>query len=55
MTQVKQDAAYLYEHYKQSGKALAETLYQRIIKQNKLKNWEAQALANEFRKLIKGE
>jgi len=50
---VKQDAQYLYEHYKQSGKNLAEILYQRIVKTENLKLWEAKALANEFHKLVK--
>ena len=53
MSKVKADAAYLFEHYKQSGAGLADTLYQRIIKQENLKLWEAKALANEFRKLVK--
>lgn len=53
MSKCKQDAAYLYEHYKQGGKGLAELLYQRIIKTEKLKPWEAVALKNEFVKLLK--
>ena len=55
MSQYKTDAAYLYEHYKQSGQGLANTLYERLIKQNNLKLWEAQALKNEFLKLLKGD
>jgi hypothetical protein len=55
MSKVKSDAAYLFEHYKQSGASLANTLYQRIVKQDNLKLWEAKALANEFRKLVKSE
>lgn len=51
MTKVKQHALYLFEHYKQSGAALADTLYQRIVKTENLKLWEAKALANEFNKL----
>ena len=53
MKQVKANAMYLFEHYKQSGPGLAQTLYERIIKQNSLKLWEAKALKNEFLKLIK--
>lgn len=52
-SKVKRDAQYLYEHYKQSGKNLAEILYQRIVKTENLKLWEAKALANEFHKLVK--
>jgi hypothetical protein len=54
MSQYKADAAYLYEHYKQSGQSLANTLYERLIKQNDLKLWEAEALKREFLKLLKG-
>lgn len=54
MSQYKNDALYLYEHYKQSGESLANTLYERLIKQNSLKLWEAQALKTEFLKLCKG-
>jgi len=53
MSQYKNDALYLYEHYKQSGEGLANTLYERLIKQNSLKLWEAQALKREFLKLCK--
>jgi hypothetical protein len=53
MSKIKSDAAYLFEHYKQSGKNLAEILFNRIIKQENLKRWEAKALANEFNKLVK--
>lgn len=53
MSKAKQDAAYLFEHYKQSGEGLADTLYQRIVKTEGLKLWEAKALRDEFRKLIK--
>jgi hypothetical protein len=54
MSKYKTDAIYLYEHYKQSGAGLADTLYHRLIKQNSLKLWEAQALKREFLKLLKG-
>jgi hypothetical protein len=55
MTKAKQDAAYLYEHYIQSGKnkGFVEMLYNRVVKQEGLKLWEAKALANEFNKLVK--
>jgi hypothetical protein len=53
MTNAKIDALYLFEHYKQSGAGLADTLYQRIVKRNGLKVWEAQALKREFSKLLK--
>lgn len=53
MSKVKLDALYLFEHYKQSGEGLADTLYQRIVKSENLKLWEAKALRDEFRKLIK--
>jgi hypothetical protein len=55
MSQYKLDAIYLHEHYKQSGQGLANTLYERLIKQNHLKLWEAQALKREFLKLCKGD
>ena len=55
MTKVKAHAAYLFEHYKQGGKHFADMLYNRIIKQENLKLWEAKALANEFNKLRKAE
>ena len=55
MSQYKNDAMYLYEHYKQSGAPLADTLYHRLIKQNDLKLWEANALKKEFLKLLKTE
>lgn len=57
MKQVKIDALYLFEHYKQSGenRNFVDMLYQRIIKQRALKLWEATALKNEFIKLIKAE
>jgi hypothetical protein len=55
MTKVKQDAAYLYEHYLQSdkNKGFVEMLYNRIVKQEGLKLWQAKSLANEFNKLRK--
>lgn len=55
MTKVKQDAAYLYEHYLQSdkNKGFVEMLYNLIVKQEGLKLWQAKALANEFNKLCK--
>lgn len=55
MSQVKLHAAYLYEHYKQSdnNNSFVDMLYNRIIKQENLKLWEAKALANEFNKLRK--
>jgi subtilase family serine protease len=53
MSKAKIDADYLYNHYKQSGAALADTLYQRIVKTESLKLWEAKALRDEFRKLVK--
>ena len=55
MSQVKHHAKYLYEHYKQSdsNNAFVDMLYNRIIKQESLKLWEAKALANEFNKLRK--
>ena len=55
MSKAKQDAAYLYEHFIQSGKnkGFVEMLYNRVIKQDGLKLWEAKALANEFNKLVK--
>ena len=53
MSQAKQDAAYLYEHYKQTNeKGFVEMLFQRITKQKTPR--ETQAIANEFKKLIKG-
>jgi hypothetical protein len=55
MNKAKIDALYLYEHYKQSGAQLADTLYQRLVKQNALKLWEAQALKREFLKLLKAQ
>ena len=53
MTQVKADAQYLFAHYKESGRNLAELLYQRIVKTQQLTAWEAKALADEFKKLVK--
>jgi len=55
MSKVKQDAAYLYEHYLQSenNQEYVDMLYQRIVKTEQLKLWEAKALANEFNKLRK--
>ena len=53
MSRMKAHAAYLFEHYKQGGKHFADMLYNRIIKQENLKLWEAKALANEFNKLRK--
>ena len=57
MSLVKTHAAYLYEHYKQSDKnnAFVDMLYNRIIKQENLKLWEAKALTKEFNKLRKQE
>ena len=57
MTQVKADAQYLFEHFKQSGenRAFADMLYQRLLKQRAFKQWEAVALKNEFIKLLKAE
>lgn len=54
MKPYKQDALYLFEHYKQSGAGLAQELFNRIIKEKQLKVFEASALKNEFNKLIKG-
>lgn len=55
MSPVKHHAIYLYEHYKQAdhNNAFVDMLYNRIIKQEGLKLWEAKALANEFNKLRK--
>lgn len=53
MSKAKQHAAYLFAHYKQSGAGLADTLYQRVVKTESLKLWEAKALRDEFKKLIK--
>ena len=55
MSKVKADAQYLFEHFKQSdgNQAFVNMLYQRIVKQNQLKLWEATALKNEFVKLLK--
>lgn len=50
---VRYHAQYLFNHYKQSGAAFTDALYQRIVKSEKLKLWEATALKNEFRKLLK--
>ena len=52
MKNVKSDAVYLFEHYKQSGPDLAEKLFGRLITQNSLKTFEVSALRNEFQKLL---
>jgi hypothetical protein len=53
MSPVKRHAQYLLEHYNQSGKNknFVDMLYQRIVKTEGLKLWEAKTLANEFNKL----
>lgn len=57
MRQVKADAAYLFEHWKQSGenRAFVDMLFQRILKERNLKLSEVSALKNEFRKLIQAQ
>jgi hypothetical protein len=53
MSQAKHDAVYLFEHYKQTNeKGFVEMLFQRLTKQKTPR--EAKAIANEFKKLIKG-
>ena len=55
MTKVKSDALYLFEHFKQSGenREFVTMLFNRIVKTENLKLWEASALQNEFNKLLK--
>ena len=55
MSKAKQDAAYLYEHYKQTegNKGFVSMLFDRIVKQDGLNTKQAQTLANEFKKLLK--
>ena len=52
---IKAHALYLFEHYRQSGenKGFTDMLYQRIVKTENLKLWEAKALANEFNKICR--
>jgi hypothetical protein len=54
MNQVKKDAQYLFEHWKQSNdKNFVDMLFNRIVKSENLKTMEVAALKNEFRKLIR--
>ena len=55
MATMHNHAEYLLEHYKQSGGNLGfvDMLYQRIVKTENLKRFEASALKNEFFKLLK--
>lgn len=56
MTQAKTHAAYLFEHWKQSGqKGFVEMLFSRLVKNNNLTPRQAVAVATEFRKLIKAQ
>ena len=56
MSQAKMHAAYLFEHWKQSGeKGFVEMLFSRIVKSNKLTPRQAAAIATEFRNLIKAQ
>jgi hypothetical protein len=54
MSKMTAHAIYLFEHYKQThNQGFVEMLFDRIVKAEKLKLWEAKALANEFKKLLK--
>lgn len=57
MTKAKSDALYLFEHFKQSGenREFVTMLFNRIVQTNGLKLWEANALKNEFNKLLKAK
>ncbi len=57
MTKVKSDALYLFEHFKQSGenREFVAMLFNRIVKTENLKLWQATALKNEFNKLLKAK
>lgn len=57
MRQVKADAAYLFEHWKQSNenRAFVDMLFQRLLKERNLKLFEVAALKNEFRKLMQAQ
>jgi len=46
-------AAYLFEHYQQSGAALADRLFNQIIKQEKLTVGQKTAVTQKFQELLK--